>query len=118
MTELHVGFYIPVSNAKLQNQQLTTVFTAFSYSTFYIKLSKQKQYFPLPPPPSYLLPHTVCKSRSVSIVAPNSQVKTLAQLLLQNAVDVFPKLNVHSKFQSFVEVGTSELEPCYCSPSE
>jgi len=64
-------------------------------------LSKQKSIFLLS---SYLQPHTVCKFKSMSDVAPNSQVKVFAQLLLQNAVDVLSKLDVHSKSQSFIEV--------------
>jgi hypothetical protein len=40
----------------------------------------------------------------VSDVAPNSQVKVFAQLLLQNAVDVLPKLDAHNKTQVFIEV--------------
>jgi hypothetical protein len=69
-------------------QHVTTTPTAENNSQLlYIlhKLSKQNSIFL---PSSYLLPQTVCKFKSVSNVAPISQVKALAQLLLQNAVDV------------------------------
>ena len=80
-------------------QHITTTPTAENNSQLlYIlhELSKQSSIFL---PPSYLLPHTVRKFKSVSDVAPDSQVKVFAQPFLQNAVDVLPKLDVHSKSQ-------------------
>ena len=54
---------------------------------------------------SYLLPHTVCKFKSVSDVAPNSQVKVFAQLLLQNAVVVLPN-NLNEVIPLFIYIFT------------